>query len=550
MDLAAFGLGAEELASLASLGTTWHLALEQILAEGPEHRAVAEFAGVSVDLVTAVGDPAWQQRWLSAWHRLHGQGFSLADTLNFFFRVVEACERRIFGETARIGPLHLELLSILRRSVFAAVNSAIELGEEAKSVESGIPGEVAALQCLRRLLESGEPVAVLSLVLVNRNHFGHLAASDLQSLPGLLLERLRRLLQAQDMIFLGREGEWLLLLPRIRSMVQPALVATHIQRAFANPVGLLSGGSLPFDVLIGAAMLPDDGLDPETIVHAARLARWRLLPGSECFGWFHADMRADWQRRFEMAEELRQALYGEALELFLQPQVDATSGVCTSAELLLRWQRASGEWAAPTTMIEMIGENGWRPQFTDWLIRSALQAASELSAAGIDIPLSINLTAADLLDADLPEMLSQRLATWQLPGSRFTIELTESALLADSTRCLGIMRQLRALGFRLALDDFGTGYSSLSYLVSLPVDEIKIDRSFIVAMLNSQEHLRVVRTIIDLAWDLEMMPLAEGVEDPAQVEQLRQLGCHRMQGFLYAEAMPLTAFVTWFRNRP
>jgi EAL domain-containing protein (putative c-di-GMP-specific phosphodiesterase class I) len=111
------------------------------------------------------------------------------------------------------------------------------------------------------------------------------------------------------------------------------------------------------------------------------------------------------------------------------------------------------------------------------------------------------------------------------------------------------MRQLRGLGFRLALDDFGTGYSSLSYLVSLPVDEIKIDRSFVVAMSTSSEHLRIVRTIIDLAWDLEMLPLAEGVEHEAEVELLHQLGCNRLQGFLYAPAMPFDEFVAWYRAR-
>jgi sensor c-di-GMP phosphodiesterase-like protein len=250
-----------------------------------------------------------------------------------------------------------------------------------------------------------------------------------------------------------------------------------------------------------------------------------------------------------MSEELHLALNCETLTLFMQPQIDAVSGECCGAELLLRWRRENGEWVPPPLIIEMIEENGWHHLFTDWLIRFALYTATELSAAGIEIPLSINLMAADLLDSDLPDMFAQRLETWQIPGSRFTIELTESAMLTDPAGCLEIMRQLRALGLRLALDDFGTGYSSLSYLVNLPVDEIKIDRSFVIAMSASNDHLRVVRTIIDLAWDLEMQPLAEGVESEAQVELLRQLGCNRMQGFLYAEALPLEAFIAWYQAR-
>lgn len=544
-----FGLSDEALASFSAIAPLWQSAVHQALAEEADDPALAEFAAVSARMASALGDPQWQQEWLSAWHKLHGCGFSLADTLSFFFRVVGLCEHALFGETASVNRLYLDLFSILRRSVFAAVIAAVELGEEAGLARAGIPGELAALHALRELAGRAEPVAVLSLVLTNRNRFGQLAASDLQSLPGVVAERLRLLLRPADSIFSGREDEWLLLLPGVQSMAAPTLVAAHIGQAFAEPLGLLSGRSVPLEASIGAAMLPEHGVDAESILQAARLARWELQPTREPFGWFRPEMRRDWQHRFEMAEELRQALHHETLTLHMQPQVDAPSGECTGAELLLRWQRANGEWVPPPLIIEMIEENGWRHLFTDWLIRNALQVASEMSAKGIDIPLSINLTADDLLDTDLPELFAQRLETWQTPGSRFTIELTESAMLSDPERCLEVMRRLRALGMRLALDDFGTGYSSLSYLVNLPLNEIKIDRSFVVAMTTSEEHLRIVRTIIDLAWDLDMMPLAEGVEDPVQVAQLRRLGCNRMQGYLYARPLAPEAFAAWYQAR-
>ncbi|MBS1159029.1 MAG: diguanylate cyclase/phosphodiesterase [Proteobacteria bacterium] len=549
LDLLTYGLGDEELASLAALVPTWQAAVAQVLAEESADPAIAEFATVAGGLVASLGEVGWQQSWLQAWHALHGRGFSLSETQAFFFRLVESCEHRLFAGSAPISRVSFDLFALLRRAVLAAISAAIEFEEETRSSEAGIPGELAALHFLRQQFALGEPAAVLSLVLANRNHFGHLAVSDLQTLPSLLFERLRQLLRPQDLIFAGREGEWLLVLPEIHSMAQPTLAAAHIQRVFANPFSLLSGRSMPLEATLGAAMLPEHGADAESILHAARLARWELLPAREGFNWFLPVMREAWQRRFAMAEELRQALHYETLNCFIQPQVDASSGECTGGELLLRWQRENGEWVPPQLAIEMIEENGWRHLFTDWLIRFSLHAATELSALGIEISLSINLTAADLLDRDLPEMFAQRLETWQVPGSRFTIELTESAMLDDPVRCLDSMRQLRALGFRLALDDFGTGYSSLSYLVNLPVDEIKIDRSFVIAMSTSEEHLRIVRTIIDLAWDLEMLPLAEGVEEAAQVAQLRQLGCNRMQGFLYAKPLPLDEFVAWYQAR-
>ena len=178
-----------------------------------------------------------------------------------------------------------------------------------------------------------------------------------------------------------------------------------------------------------------------------------------------------------------------------------------------------------------------------------MRTSAELDKAGCATRLSLNLTAADMVDTDLPEMIAQRLETWQIPGSRFMIELTESAMMADQARCLAVMERLAELGIGLALDDFGTGYSSLSYLVNLPFKEIKIDRSFIVAMTSSPDSLRIVRTIIDLTRDLEMTPLAEGVESAAQLAQLQVLGCDKVQGYLYAKPMPLDQFIPWMQSR-
>ena len=239
----------------------------------------------------------------------------------------------------------------------------------------------------------------------------------------------------------------------------------------------------------------------------------------------------------------------EALQFFIQPQVDTASGQCVGGELLLRWQRTSGEWVAPPRMMEIVDENGWRRQFTDWALRDAMRISSELLEAGCDLRLSLNLTADDLLDEDLVEMIVQRLETWQSSGQRFTLELTESAMMLNQERCLATLVKLRELGFRLALDDFGTGYSSLSHLVNLPIDELKIDRSFIIAMDRSEEYLRIVRTIIDLASDLDMEPLAEGVEEKAQVEQLQRIGCKLIQGFYYARPMPQSELVAWCAAR-
>lgn len=549
LELEAYGLNEERMQSLRALAPVWQSSLvtvAPILQGGAE---VEAFIRLSGELPTSISDVIWQRNWMQSWHRLQGRGFALSEIFQFFFRALELCEADVYGDRSQISRLHLDLIGILRRAILAAVSCAVELGEQARDAESGVPGELTALRSLHELSREQASIAVLSLSLANRDSFSHLSAADLQSLPGLLAERLQTLLRPSDKVFVGREGEWLMVLTGVNSMAQPSLAAAHVQRSFSAPVRLFSGRSLMLDVMIGAAMMPEHGTDPDAVLQAARLARWSLVASGQQFGWYHEGLSQDWRKRFEMVDELRKALHHETLECYLQPQVDLDSGACVGAEMLLRWQRGNGEWVPPPMIMELIEENGWRSMLTDWLLRSAMRTCADLMAAGVDITVSLNLTAADLLDDDLPELISQRLETWQLPADRFTLELTESAMLTDPTRCLSNMHRLRALGLRLALDDFGTGYSSLSYLVSLPVQEIKIDRAFVIAMSESIDSLRLVRSIIDLTRDLEMVPLAEGIETVPQRDQLWALGCKLGQGYHYAKPMPVADFIEWYQQR-
>ena len=546
IDLAAFGLGSDELASLRALAADWAAAVDAVFAAGGDEAAAGDFIARCRHLADKLGDPAWQEAWLRDWHKLNSQGYPTLMLFSLLNSAIDQCERSLLGGERSVSRLRVELLALLRRAVMAVLSCAVDLIEEGILQADGVPGELAALRYLWECAGKVPRLAVLSVSLINRDAFVHLSAADLQSLPSQLSTRLGQLLRPADRLFAGREGEWLLVLPNIRSMTQPALAGAYVQRDFSRPFRLASGKALYFDVAIGAAAWPEHGGDPEAILAASRIARWHLAGGREAFAWFEAAMQVDWRQRFEMAGELKAALSQETLALYLQPQVEAGSGHCVGAELLLRWRRDNGDWVDPLLAMEIIDENGWRHLYTDWMFRYALRLSADLAAAGIELRLALNLTADDLADDDLVETIAQRLETWQISGDRFTLELTESAMLASPERAAEIFAQLRRLGFRLALDDFGTGYSSLSHLVSLPIDELKIDRSFIVAMARSPEHRRVVRTIVDLARDLDMQPLAEGVETDAQAEMLQQMGCHRIQGYLHAEAMPEATFIAWY----
>lgn len=547
IDLVSFDLRAEDIASLRGLVDIWRMAISKVRSETTNDPLLHDFLELTESLPLSLEDLEWQQQWVRSWHGLLGRGFSQVELLRIFFALVACCEEELFGQRAEVGRVVLGLFSCLRRAVLAAISCAIELGEEARMEVAGMPGELGALRCLRDLLLADRKVGVLSISVVNRDSFAYVAASDLQRLPAMLATRIADRLRPEDKVFAGREGEWLVVMPDVHSMAQPALAAAHIEQMFGEPVSLFSGRSIMVHATIGASMLPEHALDAENALHSARLARWDASGKHLSFAWFDAGLSANWQQRYHQVEALHQALQQEALALHLQPQVELGSGRCTGAELLLRWRGPEGAWLAPPTIIEMVEENGWRTIYTDWLMRTAMRVASDLDAVGIGVGLSFNLTVADMVDEDLPELLAQRLATWQIPGQRFTLELTESALMVDREKGLAIMNRIRQLGCRLALDDFGTGYSSLSYLVGLPINEIKIDRSFVLAMFDSNDGLRVVSTIVDLARDLGMQPLAEGVETEMQRCQLLALGCEVAQGYLYAKPMPVDEFIAWYR---
>lgn len=549
IDFSAFELNAEDLVSLASLSGIWRMAVREMRPTMANDPILLDFLTLTEDLPSSLADRDWQQHWVRDWQGLLGSGYAQVDLLRLFFAFVSRCEEELIDGRENVGRVVLALFSCLRRSVIAAVSFAIEMGDEARQDRDGIPGELAALRTLRELLTTDRAFGLLSISVVNRDSYTHLAANDLQHLPAMLATRIADRLRPADKVFIGREGEWLVVLPDVLSLSQPALAATHIGQMLAEPLPLFSGISIMVRATIGAAMLPQHASDPEGALHAARLARWSAGSRQQPFAWFEAGLGENWQLRSRQIDALHKALQQDALELYLQPQVDMLTGQCAGAELLLRWQSSDGTWVPPPTVIRMIEENGWRALYTDWLLRTVMRLASELDAAGIDISLSANFTAGDMADEDLPELIAQCLDTWKLPGQRFTFELTESALLVDRNTGLSIMQRIRALGCRLALDDFGTGYSSLSYLVNLPINEIKIDRSFVVAMSDSAESLRVVRTIVDLTRDLGMLPLAEGVEDDDQRSQLLALGCTAAQGYLYSRPLPLAEFIDWYRKQ-
>ncbi len=249
-----------------------------------------------------------------------------------------------------------------------------------------------------------------------------------------------------------------------------------------------------------------------------------------------------------VAGELRRAIEGGDLELYLQPKVEIVSGRVCGAEGLVRWRHAERGMIPPGEFIGLAESTGLIRPLTEWVVETAFRLNHAWSTRGCALPIAVNLSARNLRDESLLERLRQLQAVWNLAPGLFEIEITESAVMEDAEFALRVLHGLREQGIALYIDDFGTGYSSLSYLQKLPVEYIKIDQSFVHNMPASKDSLLIVRSTIDLAHDIGRKVVAEGVETRQHWDQLATFGCDIAQGYFIARPMPAEDFQAWMRD--
>jgi len=247
--------------------------------------------------------------------------------------------------------------------------------------------------------------------------------------------------------------------------------------------------------------------------------------------------------------ELRHALEHGELQLYFQPKLELATGRVCGAEVLLRWQHPTRGLLAPAAFIPFAEQTGFLRRMTRWTLERAIGQAAQWYRAGRPLALAVNIGADDLTDERLDSRIAQLLTVHQLPPALLTLELTESGFIDDAERALRMLDALRTLGVKLSIDDFGTGYSSLSLLARMPVQEVKIDRSFVQALESDPEFLAVVRSAIDMGHNLGLAVVAEGIETASSAERLRALHCDVGQGYLYAQPLPLAELDQWLLGR-
>ena len=326
-------------------------------------------------------------------------------------------------------------------------------------------------------------------------------------------------------------------------------VALKLRAALAAPFAV-DGVVLHSSVSVGIALFPDDGPDLSTLLRKADIAMYKAKAsgdGVHCYG--RGDY-TDGAARLQMLEELRTAIATDRLVLHYQPKIDLDTGAVHAVEALVRWDHTSRGLLYPNVFLALVEEGGLMPTLTRVVLAAALDQVATWHAHGQQLTVAVNLSASSLGDVDLPEEIAAMLADRGVAPHALQLEVTEEFLMADRERARDILTRLRRSGVQISVDDFGTGYSSLSYLRDLPIDELKLDRSFVFPMADDARAAALVASIIALAHSLGLRIVAEGVETHVAYTELRRLGCDQAQGYFMSRPVPAAELDHWLSNRP
>ncbi|SMC26618.1 diguanylate cyclase (GGDEF) domain-containing protein [Andreprevotia lacus DSM 23236] len=306
--------------------------------------------------------------------------------------------------------------------------------------------------------------------------------------------------------------------------------------------------ALELTASIGVALYPQHGSDTVSLARCADIAMYEAKRNRHHVSIYRAGMDRFTPERLALHGELAQAIREDGLALVYQPKVNVHDGKLAGCEALLRWQHPERGMISPVEFIPMAENSELIRPLTAWVIDHALAQVRLWLDAGLNIPVAVNISARNLLDADLVGLVVDSLRRHNVPPALLELEVTESALLEDPETALSRLTRLHGLGIRMAIDDFGTGYSSLAYLKRLPVQVLKIDRTFIAPLVTSQPDALIVQSTIGLAHSFGLQVVAEGVEDGAILDVLRSMGCDLAQGYHIARPQPPAAFEAWSRE--
>ena len=355
--------------------------------------------------------------------------------------------------------------------------------------------------------------------------------------------RLRELGQPH-MVARLHSDEFLLLMTEDPSREDVLALAARAQQVLGKPIQLV-GHEAIVSCSIGVALYPEDASRAKLIANASVAMRAAKRSGGATCSFFDPRLLDDAIDRAELFNDLRHALGRGQFELYYQPKVHAPSGEITGAEALLRWKHPSRGTISPVVFVPLAERHGMICALGDWVIEQACDQARQWRDQGLRMRVAINLSPVQLRQPDLARKISAALTRHRVNPELLTCEITESVALEDTPATRQVFSELEKIGVHISIDDFGSGYSNLANLRKLPASELKIDRSFVIDLVGSEEARGVVRAVVGLAKALDRQVVAEGVETEAQYQILRELGCDHLQGYLFAKPMTAAALGVW-----
>jgi diguanylate cyclase (GGDEF)-like protein len=378
-------------------------------------------------------------------------------------------------------------------------------------------------------------IAMISLDCVARidGMMGYRAGDALcTQVAGMLSHALKQ----EDRIFRVGRNELVCLLRSLPGE-NHAILAAHKILHTLNTSVCVHGSYFYATPFVGIAIGSKENSDGDVILRQANVAMHEAKRRKDRFAIYEAKLDAPCVLQFQLQTDLRNAIAENALDVHFQPKLDLRSGLIVGVESLARWEHSSKGAIAPGKFIPVAESSGFISDLTMRILNSSLCHYDAMQAGSTHVHLAVNLSANDLQENHLPEVIRQMLGIWDVPAGSLTLELTETAVMEDDAMYGESLERLKDTGVRLSIDDFGTGYSSMSRLRNLPVDELKIDMSFVKNMLTSSPDERIVHSMINLAHDLGLLVVAEGVEDLATLQRLKEFGCDLVQGYYVSKPL-------------
>jgi diguanylate cyclase (GGDEF)-like protein len=360
--------------------------------------------------------------------------------------------------------------------------------------------------------------------------------------------RLQQRCRPQDQVARLSGDQYAVLLGELPPMEVHAL-ALRYREAFAAPL-LLEGVSLDLSTSMGMAVHPEHGQRAGVLLQRAEIAMYLAKARRVGFMLYTAELDRHSLLRLTLMAELRAAIERNQLELYVQPKLDIRGWRIAGVECLVRWVHPEHGFVPPDEFIPLAEQTGAIRQLTAWMIGTALDWTQRWHEEGRRLRVAVNVSTIDLQDPGFPHRLAALIAERRLPFELLVLEVTESVVMDDPERALPVLAQLRDMGIGLSIDDFGTGYSSMAQLKRLPVEELKIDKSFVFDVTSNPDDAVIVRSIIDMAHNMELRVVAEGVESDAALDYLKRFGCDVAQGYFLSRPMPAAELSAWLEASP